>query len=279
MLVRRHIRKNVYKNSKIIKRARIRARCLFVLKTVLVLCSVAGLSFLLIFFHDALMQSSCFNAKTITVEGCSRIHPSEILQWGHLDKTTNILSLNIKALQLNLISHPWIKSADIRREVPDKIHIRVSEYTAVAIVDCGQRFLLDDTGTIFKKLEHGEEVLVPVVSGLKMSDIRMHGEHGPCLLDAVLAVTQLSRLDGSILPLHSITAIHVDNEMGLTLYAFDNDTAIKLGFGNYQHKFNRFRDMVPYLRNQQGLLHVRCIDLKDTGRVIVKTEGDDSREV
>jgi cell division protein FtsQ len=213
------------------------------------------------------------------VEGCRRIPPSEILQWGHLDKQTNILSLNIKALQLHLISHPWIKSADIRREVPDKIHISISEYTPVAIVDCGQRFLLDDSGTIFKKLDHGEEVLVPIVSGLKMSDLRMNGEHGPSLLEAVLAVTQLSRLDGSILPLHLITAIYVDREMGLTLYAFDSDTAIKLGFGNYEDKFNRFRDMIPYLKNQQGLLHVRCVDLKDTGRVIVKTEDADSKEV
>lgn len=248
-------------------------------KALFVFCSVVGLSFLLIFFHDVLIQSSCFEARKIAVEGCHRILPSEILRWGNLDKTTNILSVNIKALQLHLTSHPWIKSADIWREVPDKIHIRVSEYTPVAIVDCGQRFLLDDEGTIFKKLDHGEEVLVPIVSGLKMSDLRIHGKHRPSLLEAVLAVTQLSRLDGSILPLHSITAIHVDSEMGLTLYAFDNDTAIKLGFGNYQAKFNRFRDMIPYLQNQQGLLHVQCVDLKDTGRVIVKTEDAHSKEV
>jgi cell division protein FtsQ len=245
----------------------------------LVFSSVAGLSFVLIFFHDALVQSSCFQARSVTVEGCRRISPSEILQWGNLDKTTNILSLNIKALQHRLTSHPWIKSADIWREVPDKIHIRVSEYTPVAIVDCGQKFLLDDKGTIFKKLDHGEEVLVPIVSGLKMSDLRMHRGRRPSLLEGVLAVTQLSRLDGSILPLHSITAIQVDSEMGLTLYAFDSDTAIKLGFGNYQAKFNRFRDMIPYLKKQQGLLQVRCVDLKDTGRVIVKTEEDDSKEV
>ncbi len=277
-MARKHVRKNVYKNSRIQKRALIRARSLVALKALIALCSVAGLSFLLIFFHDVLTQSSCFEIRNITVEGCRRIPPSEILQWADLDKKTNILSFNIKALQIHLVSHPWIKSADIQREVPDKIHIKISEYTPVAIIDLGQKFLLDDSGTIFKKLDHGEEVPVPIVTGLKMSDLKIDEKKGSHLR-AVLAIIQLSTLDGSILPVYSITAIHVDSEIGLTLYAFDSDTAIKLGFGNYQDKFNRFRDMMPYLKNQQGLLHVQCVDLKDTRRVVVKTKPIDSQEV
>jgi len=278
-LVKRHIRKNVYKNSRLQKKALSRDRCLFVLKGLLALCSVAGLSFALIFFHDILTQSSIFEIKTITVEGCRSTLPSEILRLGNLDKETNILSLNIKSLQCQLVSHPWIKSADIRREVPDKIHIRISEYTPVAIVDLGQRFLIDDKGTIFKKIDQGEEIPVPIVTGLKISDLKIAEKNVFSRLQAVLAVTQLGMLDGSILPLSSITAIHVDSETGLTLYAFDSDTEIKLGFGKYGDKLNRFRDMMPYLKNQQGILHVQCVDLKDTLRVVVKTRGDHSKEV
>ncbi len=278
-MVKKYARKNVYKNSRLQKKALIHARWRFALKGLLALCSVAGLSFLLIFCHDILTQSSIFEIKTITVEGCRGTLPSEILRWGNLDKQTNILSLNIKALQLHLVSHPWIKSADIRREVPDKIHIRISEYTPVAIVDLGQRFLIDDKGTIFKKIDHGEEIPLPIVTGLKISDLKIDENKDFSRLQAVLAVTQLGMLDGSVLPLYSITAIHVDSETGLTVYAFDSDTEIKLGFGNYRDKFNRFRDMIPYLKNQQGLFNVQCVDLKDTRRVVVKTRENHSKEV
>lgn len=269
----------MYKNSAMQKRARILGRSLFVLKTFFAFCSVACLSFLLIFLHDLLTQASCLEIRNIAVEGCRRIPYSEVLQWGNLDKKTNILSLNIKALQRRLISHPWIKTADVRREVPDKIFIRISEYTPVAVVDCGQKFLLDDRGAIFKKVDHEEDIVVPIVTGLKISDFTIDGKNCSTPLQTVRAVIKLSMMDKSILPLHSINAIHVDTEIGLTVYAFDSNTTIKLGFGNYRSKFKRLEDMVPYLKTRQGLLHVRCVDLKDTRRVVVKTREVDPKEV
>ncbi|MCK5244919.1 MAG: cell division protein FtsQ/DivIB [Desulfobacteria bacterium] len=278
-MAKKNARRNVYKKSAGRKMHRVRRVSLFLLKAFLVLGSVAILSSVMIFCHDLLTQSACFEIRTVLIEGCRRISPSEVREWAELDQKTNILSVNIKALQRRLTGHPWIKSADIRREIPSTLHMKVLEYTPVAIVDCGRRLLIDDTGRIFKKVDHGEEIRVPVVTGLRMSDIEVDGGNASPFLETVLAVTRLARAEGSILPFGSISAIHLDKEIGLTIYAFDSDTAIKLGFENYPEKFNRLREMMPYIESQQGMLHVKSVDLKDTRRVVVKQRDLDSKEV
>jgi hypothetical protein len=62
--------------------------------------------------------------------------------------------------------------------------------------------------------------------------------------------------------------------MGLTLVGFEKGLAIKLGFGDYESKFNRLRDMMSYFR-QGGdeLLNIACIDLNDLERVVVRPTG------
>ena len=96
-----------------------------------------------------------------------------------------------------------------------------------------------------------------------------------------------------MIPLHALRSIHVDREVGLTLYAFlapcnlpatpafaseaDRRTqagggvvAIKVGFGDYGSKYGRLRDVIPYLKKESGFLNVQSIDLNDSDRVVVR---------
>jgi len=46
--------------------------------------------------------------------------------------------------------------------------------------------------------------------------------------------------------------------------------AIKFGFGKYESKFSRLRDMVSYLKRQDGFLNLQYVDLDDADRVVVR---------
>ena len=85
-----------------------------------------------------------------------------------------------------------------------------------------------------------------------------------------MEVIRLTRLHGSVLPSEYVHRIHADTETGLTLIGFANNMEIKLGFEDYESKFDRLRDMVAYLGPNNGIQHVGCMDLNDRDRVVIE---------
>lgn len=244
-----------------------------VVKGILLAVCLSGISLLCILGYDALTQSAYFNARTITVSGNHRLSKKAVLRKAGVRANQNILDLNLKLLCNRLVADPWIADAEIERELPDAVHIRIKERTPVAVVKLNRPFYLSDQAEIFKALEPGEHPKVPLVTGLRLSDLDL--EHpGRCsALQSVMKVIRLTRLHGSVLPFHSVYRIHVDSRMGLTLFCFETARAVKLGFGDYEAKFDRLRDMMARLKDANGFAAVRAVDLNDPDRVVVKPEG------
>jgi cell division protein FtsQ len=272
-LVRKRVRKNYYKNSLARKKERIVRRCVLFLKLWFVAVAMGGTSLLFILGHDALTQSAYFEAQTISVEGNHRLSKRTILEQAGVTLHDNILAMNLRLLRQRLLADPWICAAEVERKLPDSIHIRVRERAPVAILKLNRLFYLDETGQVFKSVEPSDQVRVPVVTGLKVSDIDLNGQGHSPVFKAMMEVLHLSRLHGSILPLDAIHNIHADPEMGLTLCGFEKGLAIKLGFDEYESKFNRLRDMMSYFRRGDELLDIECIDLNDLERVVVRPAG------
>jgi cell division protein FtsQ len=272
-LVRKRVRKNYYKNSLARKKERIVRRCVLFLKLWFVAVAMGGTSLLFILGHDALTQSAYFEAQTISVEGNHRLSKRTILEQAGVTLHDNILAMNLRLLRQRLLADPWICAAEVERKLPDSIHIRVRERAPVAILKLNRLFYLDETGQVFKSVEPSDQVRVPVVTGLTVSDIDLNGQGHSPVFKAMMKVLHLSRLHGSILPLDAIHNIHADPEMGLTLCGFEKGLAIKLGFDEYESKLNRLRDMMSYFRRGDELLDIECIDLNDLERVVVRPAG------
>jgi len=236
------------------------------------LAVVSGTSLLLILTHDALTQSTYFKAQTITVEGNQKVSKEAILKQARLKRHDNILSVNLKTVRYRLLSHPWIAEADVKRQLPDTIDIRIQERVPLAILDLNKRFYLDDKGEIFKAVEASDQVKVPRVTGLQLSDIDLNNPWGPGVFRPVMEVLRISRNCGTG-QLYGIDRIHADPELGLTLFAFGEGLAIKLGFKDYESKYSRLLDMISYVRWTDQGLNIERIDLSDLDRMVIKPSG------
>ncbi len=237
---------------------------------------MGGISLFFILVHDAMMQSPYFEAKRITVEGNARLSKEAVLEQGNVKLRDNILGINLKILQASLLANPWIADAEVERELPDAIHIRIKERNPIATVELHRPFYLSDAGEIFKPVEPSDQIEVPSVTGLKLSGIDPSNPgRSPGLRD-VLEVLHLTRRHGGILPTSSLQRIDVDRELGLTLFGFESGMAIKLGFGDYESKFNRLRDMITYLKRGEQLLNIGSMDLNDLDRVVVRPSAGNS---
>lgn len=296
-MAKKRIHKNYYKNSRVQRRQRVIRRLLLSLKAVLLVGGIFGTSLLLILTYDAVTQSSYFEARTITVQGNQRFSKETILKQAGLKLNENILSVNLNAVRHRLMAHPWIAAAEIERELPDAIHIRVKERVPIAIVDLNRLFYLDEEGEIFKPVESSDKVRAPVVTGLSLSDIDFNDPWRSRLFRAVMEVLRSIRADQNVIPFRSLHRIDVDKETGLTLYAFfpphnlsaalgrmpssigkadgrtqtsRNMVEIKVGFGDYESKYSRLQNMVSYLKKERGFLSPQSIDLNDLDRVVVR---------
>ncbi len=262
-------KRNYYRNSAARRRARRIGRLKFALKTAFGLLVLAATSFMFIFGYDYLTQCEYFEARQIRIFGNDRLNSGEILSRASLSPGINILSLNLFVVRKRLLADPWIAEAEVSRELPDSIQIQIEERRPLAILDLGRKFLLDETGELFKELEGEPLTALPLVAGLEFTDLRLAGKDGSPVFDAVLEVLHLSRRPDSALPIEAIRRIDVDRQLGLTIHAFSRRKAIKIGFSDYPAKYDRLRSVMRFLNRDGRLADFSTIDLNQEGRVIV----------
>ena len=244
------------------------------------MAAVAAVSAFFILVHDILTQCDYFKISRLTIEGAQRLSEKEIAQQARVGKGVNILAVNLSLVRKRLLAHPWIAEAGVSREIPSGLSIRIKEHTPLAVVDVGQKFLINHSGKIFKAWDASDPADLPVVGGLNVLDLPpVYGQTDPsegeiarertAPFKAVMKVLRLGRQQGSILPNRSIRQIRVDRQIGLTLYAFDRIKTINLGYDDYDGKYHMLANLFSYLKHQQSVSDFDRIDLNNLNRVVV----------
>ncbi|MFZ0243636.1 MAG: FtsQ-type POTRA domain-containing protein, partial [Desulfobacterales bacterium] len=161
-------RQNRFKRQRVVKKRHLAAA---VLKVMAGAIGVVLLSIVFIFCHDAVTQCEAFSTKAITVTGNRHLNREEVCERAGILPGANILAVNTVAARKRLLADPWIADVQIRRDIPDKIHVAIREHRALAVVDLGRKFLLGDDGSLFKEVAPPEADHLPVVAGLRYADI------------------------------------------------------------------------------------------------------------
>jgi len=255
------------------------------LKAAAGLCVLCVMSTGFVLIYDFITQCDYFKAKSLTITGNHMFSDKQIISETDLKKGVNIFSVNLSLIQKRLLAHPWIEEADISRELPSGIKIRIKEHKAVAIVDFGRRFLINNKGKIFKEVSVKDPDGLPVINGLRYSDIsiapklrsRGSGESNMALymkersnpFDSVMDVLRLGQRAESVLPNKLISKIMVDREIGITIYAFNKIKEIKLGYENYADKYDLLKKALLYIKNIDNFQDPVSIDLNNFNRVVV----------
>lgn len=246
---------------------------------------IAAMSIGLVLAHDFLTQWDYFRAEVVTVEGYRQLEEEEVLRQARVGKGINILSVNLTLTRKRLLAHPWIAEAEVGRELPSGLHIRIQEHMPLAMLDMGRRFLINLDGEIFKEYEPSDRLDVPVVKGLEYMDIPLPERLGSEAFGAVMTVLAMGRQSPTVLSTADIRDIRVDREMGLTLHLPDSApgpfTAVKLGYDEraegrgYGVKYQRLREIIDFLEREGAFLPIDAIDLRDLDRIVVQPgEGE-----
>jgi cell division protein FtsQ len=282
---RKKSRKNYRKGQKPKPWFRLLGRIMLGFKLMAAVVAFAAVTGFFILIHEIVTQCDYFAAEKVTIEGTQRLTHEQVARQARVRTGDNILAVNLSLVRKRLRAHPWIAEAEVSREIPSRLIIRVKEHTALAVVDFGQKFLINHQGRIFKAWDPAEQHDLPVISGLALSDLKVYGRlesphPAQVALDsapfsAVMQVLELGKQQGSILPNHLIRQISVDRQIGLTIHAFDRLKAISLGYSDYIAKYHMLAKLFSHLKRQRSIFDFDRIDLNNLQRIVVnpiKTE-------
>jgi cell division protein FtsQ len=260
---KKHYRNRHYRK----KGVGIKERIIFYLKIMLALTVMPAISLICIFGYDCLTQCEYFRAKTIAVEGNQILSEEEVIKETLIKPGDNILSVNLSKVRKQLMANRWIAEAEVIRKIPSGIIVRIKEHKPLAVLDLGKEFLLNEHGEVFKEKTTTDTESLPLVKGLKFSDLSLSGAKRSPSFNAVMTVLKLGQKPESILPNSSITLINVDREIGLTVFAFDK--TIKLGYNNYLDKYERLEKVFYHVKNGRDFSDFETVDLNNLSRIVI----------
>lgn len=255
----------------------------FCLKWLMIVAGISVLSLALIFGHDLVTQSTLFHVRQVDISGNARVTNDAVIRFAGLDKVHNIFKLNIHSLEKKIISHPWIASASVKRNLAAGLTIEVVEHEALAIVRIENiaDILINTQGRPFKEYNPSADHLetLPVITGLDLTQADSRYIFDGRLFNAVMRFL-------TIADTHQTYVIHADNHTGITLNAGnvrnltrkhqESGIPIKIGFDNFQAKLNRAEIIHEYIDSHYPERVVIAMDLFNINKVFVKTKRSNS---
>jgi cell division protein FtsQ len=224
--------------------------------------------------YAAVTSSDYFRTQSIEIKGRQRLARSHILEQAGLREGDNLLSVNLHLVRKKLAAHAWIAQAQIARDIPGTITIHIREHQPLALIDLGQRFLMNVDGRIFKeyaKDEPGNLPLdLPLITGISYADISLGDDALSPVLESVLQVLRFCRSGNSALPFESIEHIHFDAQMGISVTQRQNQRVFNLGLDQYETKLLRLKRLLRYLQRHDQWQAFKEVDLNNPDRVVVQ---------
>ncbi len=179
---------------------------------------VAGTFAAVIATYLWMTTSSRFAVREVDIAGNHHATLAELAPLTGLAQGTNLFLVNADEVAARLESHPWVRTAVVRRVFPSTVQVTVDEHHAVALVALGGLYLADAEGQVFKRAVPGDPMGLPVITGLK----RGEGEAGRAALEAGVRQALTVARDWRHSPMAKVarlSEIHLDPLAGVSLTA------------------------------------------------------------
>lgn len=223
-----------------------------------VACSVVyGLWFL----YQTKVDEGMFRPKNIIISGNVRASDEEIKDAADLEREgVTLTELDVRALRNSIVSLPWIKSVSVSIELPDTVHIDVTEHIPLGLVNQKQLVFVDNEGQVIKVWSSADDIIPPIVSTDRPIE-----EHPEIVTEAFAIAKMVSEYGYP----HEIEEVHYEDAVGYVLYT--DTTEIRLGYDRFEERIERLLDVEDLLESKKTVADYILIDAEDNlNKVIVK---------
>ncbi len=214
-----------------------------------------------------------FAVREVVMRHRGRVAPDDLRAALEIREGDSIWNVDPQAAAARLRARPWVRTADVRREFPDRIVVRVREYRPVAIVAVGDPapalYYVAANGRIFAPVGDTDGRDLPYITGLGRADLDGREGFGPQSVRRALGLLRLATRESTALG--TVSEINVDRTAGLTLLPIRPAVPIELGLGDYATKLERLARVLPLWVGREG--EVRGVSCMFEDEIIVRTRA------
>lgn len=212
-------------------------------------------------------HSPRFAIRELVIRSGPRVSAPEVRTLSELTEGDNILSFRLKKCVAALEIHPWVKSASVMRELPDRVVIEIKEREPVAVIALGGLYYVDADGEVFKKLLPGEAMDYPVFTGLTLPEVVNNLETATPLIQEGIAIIGLAR-HSRIFRESELSEIYLDREQGATAVRAADGLRIRFGKDDIPDKWVRLERTLEEMGDET--IKVAELDLNYEGRATIR---------
>lgn len=217
--------------------------------------------------YEAAVDRGYFEVKRIEVTGLSVVSEESVKELIGPVIGRNTFDLDLKKAGGRIKAHPWIKTVEMRRELPSALAVRVVERRPVGVADLGEHWLVDEDGVLLREVEEGKVWGLPVLKGLDFKG----DPHPGAAVDAFAvreAMYVLEKLGGyKLMGKKKIAGVDVSPGGGLEVFFDGSETRLIAPRSSWTDETDRLRVVDHILRKKDE--RVKAIDLTFADKVIV----------
>lgn len=223
--------------------------------------------------HEAIRRHPYFAVREITAPSHGRIAPDVLRATAAIPLGASIWDVDEIAAAERLRSLQWVRSARVRRHLPNRVVLDVREYRPMAIlrVDEGAKqrlFYVARSGRPFAPVGPQDAHDLPYITGVAAADLD-GAAYGVRAVRSALAV--LRKAGHRVSLLGDLSEVHVDRASGLTLMPVRPAVPIALGWDGFDTKLERLRYVLAqWIGREQEMVAVSCVFDDD---VIVRVDA------
>ncbi len=219
--------------------------------------------------YEAAVKERCFDVTQVRIEGLSAVPESAIRGLIGSVEGKNSLTLDMKEIGERLLTHPWIESVDMRRELPATLVAVVRERVPVftAVFGAGA-WLMDGKGRLVEKVDRPQQLSMPLLTGAR---IQNGAGPGPgAVVDATVAefaMMALDKLGGyKLLGQHSLRGLDFAEPGVIKVVFMETDACVRFPIHKWTDEMERLVTVDHILRGRAG--QTPSLSLLFTNKVI-----------
>lgn len=231
---------------------------------------VVGLSAALAHGYHALLESSFLRIQKVDIVGLKRVDRKDILNAMMVPKGTSVLALRLPQLAMRIEALPWVRTAVVRFDSPDRLVVEVNERDPLAVVVAEKAYLVDSEGLVFDQTIREVNPELVAVGGYAGLGIVLGKPVDPDLFDELKDLLDAIGKWRTRFPAGAFRECVRNADGSFTVHMAEPKLDVMFGSEGLDDRFERLNKIFSALREKGWLDYASRVDLDYTERAYVE---------
>ncbi len=224
--------------------------------------------------YTYVFQTDYFSVDEVVVTGLVTLKEEDLKSYFNVQAGNNTFRLDLQEISKNLMANSWLETVSVRRELPNRLIIDVTERKPFAkILAHGKVFLVDMKGSIISEVKKQNYKSLPIIGGLSIEKPDKESKESLVVPGIFMTALKLLKfVQKTNLLQEPIAGIRIDNRYEMAMITQGRRMEVRVDTQHLTNGLSRLGAIFDYA-NMEGKT-IKSIDLFYRNKAVVKFVED-----